>query len=349
MYADLEGLPRGLLLQAAHRPGELLEKHNEGLICDLGLPLGAGLPRASSAARSTARGAWSRSFSRIFGDDRYYLEVQRHGIADQEVVNAELFKMSTDIGMRRWSRPTTPTTSTGVRPRAPRRAALHRHRRNPWTTEPLPLRRPRLLREGAGTRCARSSDHPEAVDELPGDRRALRSRDRASTGTYHMPEYQVPAGNEPRGRPRWREQASDGPARAPRDGAGRALHRRQARPTSSASSYELGVIKQMGFRRLLPDRRRLHRLREGSTASRSGPGAARAAGSLVGVLGPRHHRRRSDRVRHHLRALPQSRAHLDAGHRRRLLHERARPGDRATSPTSTTARSRRATTAATTR
>ena len=42
--------------------------------------------------------AWSlvEEFSQMF-PDRYYLELQRHGITEQDLVNAELIKMSSDF------------------------------------------------------------------------------------------------------------------------------------------------------------------------------------------------------------------------------------------------------------
>ena len=53
-----------------------------------------------------------------------------------------------------------------------------------------------------------------------------------------------------------------------------------------------------------------------------GPGRGSAAGSLV-VYALRHHRHRPAALRPAVRALPQPRPHLDAGHRHRLLHASA--------------------------
>ena len=58
-----------------------------------------------------------------------------------------------------------------------------------------------------------------------------------------------------------------------------------------------------------------------------GPGRGSAVGSLVSYL-PAHHRPRSDQVQADLRALPQSRPHLDARHRHGLLRRAARRSDR---------------------
>ena len=80
-----------------------------------------------------------------------------------------------------------------------------------------------------------------------------------------------------------------------------------------------------GLRRLLPDRRRLHRLREARTASRSGRAAASAAGSLAAYcLGITD----IDPMRYglHVRALPQPgpQGHARHGHRLRGRGSRAR-------------------------
>ena len=76
-------------------------------------------------------------------------------------------------------------------------------------------------------------------------------------------------------------------------------------------------INKHGLRRLLPDRRRLHQLGEGSGhPGRPGP---RLGGRLPGRVRAPHHRPRPDAVQAPLRALPESRAQVDARYRRRLL------------------------------
>lgn len=76
---------------------ELLEAHSEGLVTTSGClsslvckKLLGGEPRS----------AWElvEKMSSVF-DGRYYLELQRHGIADQDTVNAELLKMSEEFGL----------------------------------------------------------------------------------------------------------------------------------------------------------------------------------------------------------------------------------------------------------
>ena len=177
------------------------------------------------------------------------------------------------------SRPTTPTTSstattshhdallcigTGDEPRRP---------------EALPLRRPGLLREGR-RRDARSS----STITRPRSRNTLEIAERcdARARDGQVPPARVPgAARAPRAR-RCCESRRVG--RAARSGSG---SRRTSR--SPAQHGEYGERMRVrarrdpddGLRRLLPDRRRLHRLRAQATASRSGPGRGSSAGSLV--------------------------------------------------------------------
>ncbi|MBW1684101.1 MAG: DNA polymerase III subunit alpha, partial [Deltaproteobacteria bacterium] len=76
---------------------DLLRDHHEGLIATSGC-LSSMVCRAISAGQMET--AWRRveEFAAIF-KDRYYLELQRHGIGDQDRVNSELLKMSVDLGL----------------------------------------------------------------------------------------------------------------------------------------------------------------------------------------------------------------------------------------------------------
>jgi DNA polymerase-3 subunit alpha len=76
---------------------DLLRDHNEGLIATSGC-LSSMVSRAITGGRTQEAWGLVEEFSGIF-KDRYYLELQRHGIGDQDVVNAELAKMSTDMGL----------------------------------------------------------------------------------------------------------------------------------------------------------------------------------------------------------------------------------------------------------
>ena len=83
--------------------------------------------------------------------------------------------------------------------------------------------------------------------------------------------------------------------------------------------------RRHGLSRLFPDRRRLHQMGQGAGhPGRAGPRLGRGLG---GRLGADHHRSRSDPARPAVRALPQSRARVDARLRHRLLRNPARRGD----------------------
>jgi DNA polymerase-3 subunit alpha len=76
---------------------ELLREHSEGLIATSGCLSGAVPAAILNGQRQQAWEAVER-YSNLFRD-RYYLEVQRHGIPAQDTVNAELFKMHEELGL----------------------------------------------------------------------------------------------------------------------------------------------------------------------------------------------------------------------------------------------------------
>ena len=100
---------------------DLLRKHHEGLIATSGC-LSSVVCRAIS--NGMVETAWQKGggvFAELFDDGRYYLEMQRHGIGDQDRVNSELIKMSVgpEPAARRDQRRPLPrvraTTSTTTR------------------------------------------------------------------------------------------------------------------------------------------------------------------------------------------------------------------------------------------
>ena len=76
---------------------ELLQQHNEGLIATSGCLSGA-VPSAIIDGKADKAWETVERYSRLF-NDRYYLEIQRHGIPAQDIVNEELFKMQVDLGL----------------------------------------------------------------------------------------------------------------------------------------------------------------------------------------------------------------------------------------------------------
>ena len=77
---------------------ELLSKHSEGLIALSGCLAGevsSALMRGDYAgARETA--LW---YSEVFGKDRYYLEIQNHGLREQLEINPDLIRLSRETGI----------------------------------------------------------------------------------------------------------------------------------------------------------------------------------------------------------------------------------------------------------
>jgi len=170
---------------------DLLRQHHEGLICTSGC-LSAPVPRA--VLHGETQRAWSvaEDFRSIFGD-RYYLEIQRHGIPAQDTVNAELVKMSIDMGI-----PLVATNDAHY-------LQAHDHDHHDallciGTAANLDDEK-RFRFDGHGFYVKDGDemyevfhDHPSAVDAT------LEIAERCDLeiplGDYHMPEYQVPAGKE---------------------------------------------------------------------------------------------------------------------------------------------------------
>ena len=115
------------------------------------------------------------------------------------------------------------------------------------------------------------------------------------------------------------------PARARRGGPARALRRPAARRGDRAHGDGARRHRAHGLLRLLPDRLGLHQLREVQRHRRR-PGP-RLGGRLARRLLPAHHRPRPAALRPAVRALPEPRARVDAGHRHRLLRARPRARD----------------------
>jgi DNA polymerase-3 subunit alpha len=76
---------------------ELLQEYSEGLIATSGCLSGA-IPTAINGGRLDRAWELVEQYSGLF-KDRFYLEVQRHGIAAQERVNHELLGMHRDLGL----------------------------------------------------------------------------------------------------------------------------------------------------------------------------------------------------------------------------------------------------------
>ena len=259
--ALLARLPRGLLLQAARRLGAA-RAARLGPDRALGLPLrprvqGArGEPRATTPRRSSTGSSRSSAATASTSSCRTRTSTCSSGSTRELVALAEKRGLPTRRDRRR---PLPPA----LRRARPRGAALHPVGRLAQEPEPLEVRdRPLLLQDagGDGARLPRPRrrDAPHARG-----RRALQRRDRARPD----PAAEVPDARRPR---RLRV-----PRRAVREGRSRSATARSTPELRERLQFELKTIKRDGLRGLLPDRRRLRRLREAQRRSASARAAAR--------------------------------------------------------------------------
>ncbi len=218
---------------------ELLRQRHQGLIATSGC-------LSSTVCRAITGGevdrAWSlvEEFASIF-EDRYYLELQRHGIAAQDVVNAELVKMAEDLHL-----PLLATNDAHYL-----EDCDHEHHDALLCIGTASnLDDPKRLRfDGQGFYLKSGDemrdlfhDHPSAVANSMEI--AERCDVEIPMGEYHMPEFQVPADTtrevvlEEKALAGLRERLG----LAPDEPFGERHH-----PYVERMEYELGVIKKVGF------------------------------------------------------------------------------------------------------
>ncbi len=216
---------------------DILRERSEGLIATSGC-LSAPVPRA--IVNGEIERAWrvAEDFRGIFGD-RYYLEMQRHGIPAQDEVNAELVKMSMDMNI-----PLVATNDAHYLEHGDH----HHHDALLCIGTASNLDDPKRFKfDGHGFYVKDGDemrevfhDHPSAVSN------ALEIAERCELeipmGHYHMPEYQVPAGKS-------LDEVMEEQSWA---GLKERLGLEQDEPLKDAEyadrmKHELGVIKQMGF------------------------------------------------------------------------------------------------------
>jgi DNA polymerase-3 subunit alpha len=105
LAADREGYRNLIqLVTRAHLEGffyrprldqELLEQHHRGLICLSGCQSGP-LPRLLMADRYQEAAATARYFRQLF-DGRFYIELQRHGLDEEEELNRRLLRLAREL------------------------------------------------------------------------------------------------------------------------------------------------------------------------------------------------------------------------------------------------------------
>ncbi len=148
--AGLEGLPRRLLLQAADRPrvaGAAQRRPDRAL----GLHVG---PRCRAAAAGRLRdGASQREDVSRDLRRRFYIEVMRHGMPEQDTINEGLVRVARELGVPIVATNDSHYLEQKDAARA-RRAALHRHGKDRLGHEPDAVLLRRVLSEDGTRRCA---------------------------------------------------------------------------------------------------------------------------------------------------------------------------------------------------
>ena len=304
----LEGLHRG-------KPGvdmELLARHAEGVIASPGcLALALAAAGSSRAGCDEAR-AHLDELVQVFGPEDVYFEIQHNGIAEQDAGQ----RGDRPLRARRWAARWSATADVHYL----RREDYHHHAALLCVQTKSTLAAPKMSFDTNEFYLKSSQEMaesfaatPEALAVHAGDRRALRRRDRARQAAD--PALRLPG-----------RQGREGlPARARARGPARALRRPAARRGDRAHGDGARRHRQDGLQRLLPDRLGLRRLREVQRhRRRPGPRLGRRQPRR---LLPADHRRGPAALRPAVRALPQRRARVDAGHRHRLLRARPRARD----------------------
>ncbi|MFH1747991.1 MAG: DNA polymerase III subunit alpha [Planctomycetota bacterium] len=77
---------------------EVLRAHSDGLIC-LSACLGGEIPQALLREDHDAAKRLSEEYLSIFGPDRFFIELQNHGMPEQQRVNPELVALANDLGV----------------------------------------------------------------------------------------------------------------------------------------------------------------------------------------------------------------------------------------------------------
>ena len=170
---------------------ELLRAHSEGLIATSGC-LSSMVSRAITGGQVQEAWGLVEEFSGIF-PDRFYLELQRHGISDQDRVNAELVKMSVDMGL--------PLLATNDCHYLSQGDHAH-HEALLCIGTASTLEDPNRFKfDGQGFYLKSGDemaqvfrDHPSAIANTLEIAERCELDLGIDTGEYHLPDFQVPAG-----------------------------------------------------------------------------------------------------------------------------------------------------------
>ena len=215
---------------------ELLEAHSEGLIC-LSACLSGEVPRKLLQGDYEGAKASALRYERIFGKGKFFLELQSNGIADQLKVNADLIRLAKETGIELVATNDCHYTykedakaheillcmQTGKR--------LSDSDRMRMDSDAFYIKSPEEM-------IAAFRDVPQAIENTV--KIADRCHANFDFSTIHLPEYDVPAG----------EDAKTYLRRISEEGLERRLNIHQAKPRHEyfeRLDYELGVINRMGY------------------------------------------------------------------------------------------------------
>jgi DNA polymerase III subunit alpha len=255
---------------------ELLEAHGEGLVILSGC-LGAEVNQTLLTAgyeQARQAAAW---YQDVFGD-RYYLELQDHGIPDQTRANPGLIRLSRDLGV-----PLVVTNDSHYTDRAGFDAhdALLCVQTGALRTDADRFRfqGDEFYVKPAEQMQALFPDHPETWKNTLAI--AERCQVELTFGQLHLPTFPTPEGHDARS---WlREQVKVGAVGRYGEEDGAATYEGLRDEVRDRLEYELGVIEQMGFSAyfLIVADLIAHARSQGI---RVGPGRGSAAGCAVSYV-----------------------------------------------------------------
>ena len=323
-YRNLTALiSKGFLEGYYYKPRidlDLLAQHHEGLIVLSGCMSGmVAAPLLKNDYETAVKNA--KTYVDIFGD-RFYIEVMRHGMPEEDVINTGLVKVARQLGV-----PIVATNDSHYLDQ--RDAPAHDvllcigTGKTVSDTSRMKFYSDQFYVKSAEEMYELWSDLPEACDNTV--KIANRIDIKIPEKIFHLPQLSRAARNAQRTRTQCRRIL----ARDLRSGADRSLWRRargERRGPAQRLDYELNVINTMGFASyflIVWDFIKYARDHDIPV----GPGRGSAVGSVVVVL-PEDHRSRPAQVQFVLRALLEPRSHLDARYRHRFLRRSARRSDR---------------------
>ena len=244
---------------------DLLREHHEGLIA-LSACLAGEIPRRLRAGDYDGAKDYALTLSEIFGPEHFYLELQDHGIRDQQIVNQGILRLHGETGL-----PLVVTNDAHYL----RREDAYAHDvllciqtgktvddENRMRYEPQNF----YLRSTAEM-AALFPDYPEAVENT--GKIAARCNVEFTFGKYYLPEFKLPEGYDSFS---YLKKLCD-EGFAERYGAGKPEYRKQL-------EYEQNMIERMGFTDyflIVSDFVRYAK----SVGIPVGPGRGSAAGSMV--------------------------------------------------------------------